>query len=484
MQPIRFAVLLLSLCWLGVSLAATPEPRTLRDVNVAQARALDADHLREYGCQTNFLVRPGLIADRVSRTVRMSAESIALRKGDPVEFQMITADSGKDYESQAVAFASANDIHQALEFIGLHPGQCADSAALRYWPQGDRVRMTFRFPNTDFTGRTRPQPNRRSPSPNPFSEIRAEHLVLDTRTGKTLPETGFVFTGSERVKAVAPATGTVYAADAFTPGSIVSLYNDPATVLDVPRKSSQHEVYTYQVPNPDQPLPANALIEVLLEPYFRDSAQHQFHYSLVVTPGKTLDPTYALVTADGLTVNTNRSLKGFLATLSRITAPDRDIFVVFRPDDALPLKPMPSLAQLLSSLDTERGIRLEAPPEGHPYFRSFLPNQAHRSRENRSAAAAELYLSPLGTTTTGELVFVETEWKEDNSPPVFHEARMAVPTPDRLEKALADKTDPPGVMLIFAPDTLSYGALRSFALPLLKRHMILYVFPPAKPCDT
>lgn len=481
MQPIYFTALLLSICTLELSQAATPAPQTTRDINRAQARTLDADHLRDYGNNANFLVRPGLIADRAKRIVRVSAESIALRKGDPVEFQLITAGSGKDYESQAVAFASAIDLHQALEFIGLQPGQCTDAAALRFWPKGDRVRMTFRFPNPDAPGQTQPQPNRRSSPPSPFCEIRTEQLVLDTRTGKTLPETGFVFTGSEQVKAVAPATGTVYAADAFTPGSIVSLYNDPATVLDVPRKSSQHEVYTYQVPNPDQPLPANALIEVVLEPYFRDSAQHRFHYSLVVTPGKTLDPTYALVTADGLTVNTNRSLNGFLATLSRITAPDRDLFVVFRPDDALPLKPMPSLAQLLSSLDTERGIRLEAPPEGHPYFRSFLPNQAHRCRENRSAAAAELYLSPQGTTTTGELVFVETEWKEDNTPPVFHEARIAVPTPDRLEKALADKTDPPGVMLIFAPDTLSYGALRSFAIPLLKRHMILYVFPPAKP---
>jgi len=459
MQLIHTAAVLLTLCSLGLSHAATPAPgttsQTPKDINQAHAKALDAARLRDFGSRANFLVRPGLIADRTGRTVRVSAESIALRKGDPVEFQLITAGSGKDYESQAVAFASGADIHQALEFIGLHAGQCADPAILRFWPKGDRVRMTMHCSGGD---------------------IRAEQLVLDTRTGKALPETGFVFTGSERVAAVAPGTGTVYAADAFSPGSIAALYNDPATVLDVPRKASQHEVYTYQVPNPAHPLPPNELIEIVLEPYYRDSLPHQFDYSLVVTPGDHLEATFSLVNAAGQTVNTNRTLDSLLATLGQLTSPDRDIFVVFRPDDTLPLKLLPSLAQLLSSLDTERGIRLEAPPEGHPYFKAFLPNQAHRRREDRPAAAAELYLSTHGGTTTGELVFVETEWKGEDSTPSFHETRLQVPTPAGLSTALAAKEEPPGVMLIFAPDTLTYGALRAFAAPLLKRHMILYVF--------
>jgi len=169
-------------------------------------------------------------------------------------------------------------------------------------------------------------------------------------------------------------------------------------------------------------------------------------------------------------------MNGLLATFGRLTSPDRDVFVVFRPDDALTLKPMPSLAQVLSSLDTERGIRLEAPPEGHLYFKAFLPNQSFRRREDRPAAAAELYLSTHGTAITGNLVFVETVWKGDDTPATFTETRFPVPSPDKLAAALATQEFPPSVMLIFAPESLSYGALRIFVAPLLKRHMILYVF--------
>lgn len=465
MKPFNTIGLILALGFIGLAnTAASAEDaaasKTFRETNLARAKGLDTNRQRDFGNQTNFFLRPGLIADRTNRTVRVSAESIALHKGDPVEFQLITTGSGKDYEAQAVAFASAADIHQALEFIGLKPGQCINPAALRFWPKGDRIRMTFRYAHPASL----------------FREVLAEQLVIDTRTGKTLPETGFVFTGSERGPAAGNGTGSVYSADAFSPGSIASLYNDPSTVMDVPRRASQNEVYTYQVPNPDLSLPPRALIEILLEPFYRDNTPHRFDYTLSVAPGKDAELVYSLNDVAGNTVNTNCTMNGLLATFGRLTSPDRDVFVVFRPDDSLTLKPMPSLAQVLSSLDTERGIRLEAPPEGHLYFKAFLPNQSFRRREDRPAAAAELYLSPHGTAITGNLVFVETVWKGDDTPATFTETRTPVPSPDKLAAALAAQEFPPSVMLIFAPESLSYGALRTFVAPLLKRHMILYVF--------
>ncbi len=478
MKTSPMAALYLSSCVFGASYVVLAAPgtsvtphKTPRELNLARVKTLDAKHLRECGSRTNFLVRPGLVADRSTRTIRMSAESIALESRHPVEFTLITLGSGKDYEAQSVSFASAADLHEALEFIGLRPGQNVNASAMRFWPKGDRVRITLRYPTPDSANHE--PTNRTSRS---FCEFPAEQLIIDSRTRQPLPENGFVFTGSQRISAVAPATGTVYVADAFSPGCIISLYNDPTTVLDVPRKASQHEVYGYQVPNPERILPQNALIEIILEPFFRDSQPHRFDYTLIVGPSAESQPAFALVDSAGTTINTNLTLNGFLATLDRLSAPDRDIFVVLRPDDALPLNALPPLAQLLSSLDTEKGIRLEAPPEGHPFYKAFFPNQTYRRREDRPAAATELHLNTAGGTTTGELVFVTTEWAGGDSAPVFHETRLPIFTPDQLTAALAARKDAPAVMLIFVSGPMTYGALRSYAAPLLKRYMVIYVF--------
>lgn len=449
---------------------------TGRATILAESRALDAARIPDFGNNTNVLLRPGLIADRTSRTVRLSAESTELDRNDPVEFLLITIDSGKDYEALAVSFASAADIHQALEFIGLKPGLCVNQATLRFWPKGDRVRVTFRYRNPRVPDTPRPEPNRHSPEPKAFIEVQAEQLVLDSRTGKTLPETGFVFTGSERVPAPGNGTGLVYSADAFSPGSIISIYNDPSTVLDVPRRTAQQEVYARQVPNPDLGLPPGILVEVLLEPFYRDNLPHRSDYILAVAPGKDAEPVYSLTDAAGQTVNSNRTLNGLLATLGRLTGPDQDVFVVLHPDDALPLKAMPTLAQVLGSLDTERGIRLEPPPAGHPYFKAFVPNEALRKRENRPAAAAELHIASSGSGTTGTLVLVEAKWNDDAAQATYKETRIPIPAPAALDPALAGQEYPPTIMLVFAPSSLTYGEFRTFVAPLLQRRMVLYVF--------
>ena len=60
-----------------------------------------------------------------------------------------------------------------------------------------------------------------------------EWRFLDKQKEKPLQESGFVFTGSIQVSAPEEQTGLTYAADACEPKSIVSLYNEPTTVLNV-----------------------------------------------------------------------------------------------------------------------------------------------------------------------------------------------------------------------------------------------------------
>ena len=412
--------------------------------------------------QSNFFVRPGLIADRTGQIVRIAATTTALKATDPVEFPLVTRESGKDYEALAVSQASALDIHESLRFIGLEPGRGVDPSQLRFWPKGDRVKMVFHSADTQ------------SPTGSIF-HLPFEHLIQDTRSGKTLPETGLVFTGSEWVSAGDPPTGRVYAADAYGPGSIASIYNEGYSVLDVPRTAPKQEVYTFQIPNPDHVLPTNHLVEITLEPFYRDTLPHRFDLSLLVAPDGT-NLAYTLLDRQEHALNTNRSRNGMLAALSRYSTTDRDAFVTLTPDEALPLHDVQPLAHLLDSLDNERGIRVEPPPPGHPYFRAFLPNEKFRKREDRFDKVAELHLGTREGVTTGELILVESEWKGDDSAPVFHETRIPIPAPAALEPALKTRKEAPSVLLIFAPAKLRYGTLRDFVAPALRQKMILYVF--------
>ncbi|EFK96106.1 secreted protein, partial [sediment metagenome] len=177
-----------------------PDPRALHKQIVADWYARDGALART---RPHLWVRPGLVADRGTRRVRVYGESTSLNLGDPVEFPLIAEQSGKDYEALAVSFAQPSDVHRALEFIGLRPGAATSPSGLRFWPRGERVRVTFDLIATN--GAATPI-------------CRAESLVTDTRTDAPLPETGFVFCGARWTHGTddtSPATGLVYAADVF-----------------------------------------------------------------------------------------------------------------------------------------------------------------------------------------------------------------------------------------------------------------------------
>jgi hypothetical protein len=446
-----------------------------RESNAAKAAELHARHTREFGANTNFLVRPGLLADRTTHRVVVYAESIRLGAGTFVEFPLIAENSGKDYEALAVSFAKPSAVHEALVFIGLPAGQGTDSSRMRFWPKGEHVRISFHYTETE-KGKTQAR------------NVPVEQLVLDERTGKTLPETGFVFTGSSWTSSPDSAsTSRVYTADVFSPNCIISIYNEAGTVLDVPRRAAQHEVYSFQVINPDNPLPAAQFIEVVMERERKDGRSNLCELKLTVVPGPGLPPAPA--TSIGYVVNgpdapstTNTTVKELLRGFEKITGSGRESFVTVRPDDTLSLAALRTAATVVDSLENEHHVRIEPPPPGHPYYRTFLPDERHRERAGRPVQPWELHLGQNNGVVTGELVRLDEEWKGDDSQPTYREYHFAIASPAALNEKIRQK-DTPSVMLVFAPADLSYGRLRQFIAPVIETRMILYVFlpPPAKP---
>lgn len=458
----RLATLGLAVAGLAAT-AATNAPADARALNkrcVASWQARD-----EAGARTNdaLFVRPGLIADRRARSVCVYAEGLPLNPGDPVEFALISEQSGKDYEALAVSFAQPSDIHRALEFIGLTAGAPTDPARLRFWPRGERVRMTFARLETDGTA-------------TPLGL--AETTVLDTRTGTTLPEAGFVFCGGDWVapgEAADATTGRVYAADVYSPNAIVSVYNEGHTVLDVPRRAPQSEVYTFQVPNPAQRLPPGRLLKVTLTPLFPDGADRLVDWSIRLQNMTNGVAGFSVEDARGQPLLQRQPAEAVAAAAKGVVMAGRDLFAVITPDDALSLGALTSACATVSRWEDTCGVRVEPPPEGHAYYKAFLPNPAHRDRSQRPIQPFELALSDSPGGATGVLSLITEEWKENADSPLYHEASWPVHTPTDMTAPFATK-DAPAVLLVFAPESMPYGRLRPYAHLAVKRKMILFVF--------
>jgi hypothetical protein len=442
-----------------------PEPSPLRATHRKEVEARYRQNLAQYGNDTNFLVRPGVLADRRARRVVIQAEASPLNAQDPVEFFLIGEGSGKEYESLAVALARPGHVYQALTFIGLTPGRPVAPDQLCFWPKGERVHMSFRLPGRDST-----------------TVVAAEDLVLDSTGRKSLPPAGLVFVGGPITRAETDSNIVAYAVDVGDPGSIASLYNEPITVLDVPRQAAQSEVYGQQIVNDQVRLPGQQMVEVILEPEGNDDRTRVMDLDLAValsaaTSNATLaNVTFRLTERTGRKVGENVSFDAIRSVLGVLAAGNRDAFVTARFDDALPLRVVRAVCAELLKAEDQRLVRMEPPPAGQLYYKAFLPREDFRNRTERLMQPWELHLAGASAAPTGTLVQIEEVWKDDQPRPDLKVTDHAVASGADLRARLEQFGPGLRVILVYAPASLSYGALMRFVSPALTTHPTVHVF--------
>ena len=435
---------------------------------VAQLKAKADGRYRErlaaHKGHDHVLVLPGLIADRKTREIHIDAMATGLGKHDAIEFLLISPSSGNDYESLAVSFAEAGHVHKALMFIGLSQGQGVDFRKTRFWPKGERVRVTYRAPGAP---------------PVPL-----ERYVLDKQTGQPLPTSGFVFVGSRMVADPVQKDEKRYAADVYDPRSIVSIYNEADSVLDIPRRATQQDVYNRQFCNPDLLLPTNCLLEVVMTPAYTDGTARVADRVLQVAAGpRQTSFTLQLVAVDG-----GRTVQGgfpdILEEVRRLNEAGRDPFVSVVFDDALAIGPIRDVCAVIGAAETEKGMRIEPPAGKQLYYRAFLPNESFRDREARIAQPCELRLRREKDGIRGTVTRIHADWKGESLKPKLTLTHTDVPDPAALPGVL--KATGLQVLLVFAPADLTYGELLRFIQPVRETHPLIHVFidPPAQSADS
>lgn len=464
---------ILLLCLVSLASAQfgeAPKPQgdpKVSDKTAQWAKQRDAEHQKQFGKDENYFVRPGILANRKEKWVLLSAGATGMGPNDPIEFFTIPANSGKDYESLSVSYALPSDVHAALEYIGIKPGRTVNYRTHHYWPRGERLAIQFEW---DEPGA--------NPGDKPAArKVRAEELILDHRTKKPVPAAGLIFTGSYRFKN--EETGKeMYAGDVSDSKSISSTYNEPSSVIDVPYQWVKSEVYGNLKANPAYRFAAGQSVIIRIEPMYRDGQSRLIDLVLKVSmPADKQgleNARYELTGADGKPAADGNTIAHVLAAFGKLTEKGYDPFVTVHVDGGMSLKSVVGFYKVLSELDSASGIRVDAPPAGHLYYRAFFPRQDWRERANRLGRPWELHLSTKDGKLAGQLVLRADEI-DDNAGQ--GDLKFNVASAEELAKTLAEKSDRwSQTVLIFSPEDVKYGAMMDFVRPSLKTHDTMWVF--------
>jgi hypothetical protein len=433
-------------------------------------------NLKKYTNDSHVLVLPGLVADKQKKRVEVMVESTKLGQNAACEFTIIGEDSQHAYESLIISFAKPSAVHQALKFIGKEAGEPVDPGVLRFWAKGECFVLSLLRENEQ-----------------PF---RLEQLLMDRRTGKTLPEEGFRFTGSRMVPALKDPRKEVYAADEYQPMAVVSLFNSTYSVLEVPYSASKEEVYQNTVVNPEHPLTEGGLLTLVIEPVNKNDAKLVTDLVLQVQAGQASAAkpltgferlsSLSFQLKDSATVlNEKPTISSVVEALGKLDRKKHDYFLTISFGDKVELGDAQALAKILAIIDNERGIRIDPPPAGQLYYRSFTPDRDLLDREARMYHPWELSLSEKDGTVSGKLLRINSVWKNGASTSELEIFELPVSGPKDLRKEIdaeADRTTKaermatPPVIMVFAPATLKCGQLSQLLELVLPTHKTIHIY--------
>jgi hypothetical protein len=406
------------------------------------------------------LERPGVVADRAARTVRVEARATGLEPGVKTEFFLIAPNSGHDYEAVAVSRAIPSDVHAALEFIGIPAGRAVNRDALHYWPKGERVIVHLLREDG--------------------SRIRLEDSIMDLQTGNTTPRDGFVFTGSLRIPDLAssnPPPATVYAADRIEPNSIISAFNLRTTVLDIPRLGTQTELYERQVSHEGATYRKDEPLVFLLEPEPRDPpGPRVLDLQLAVLGEPPAEPArFDVLDAASKRLAGPVSAEAALEDITTRQAGNRDVCLRFAVAKTATLRHAEEGAKQVRALLQKGLVKPEPPEPGQLYYSAFLPNPKLRQRELHSVHPWELRLVRAESRWTLNLTRITLGMDEAGEKALQVET-VTVETPASAVAHIREKGSGLPSLLVFAPAGMPFGEFSDLVLPFQATHPHIFVY--------
>ena len=459
--------------WIAIFLvvcAADLRAENTNDVFALAKAAADARHqklMKDHADDEDKLVLPGVFADRKARRVELSGVFNDLDEHAAVEFLVIGEKSDNDYEALVRAYVTPSDVRKALVFIGMPEGRPFDPSQFRFWPRGERVRVDLQWTGKDKSGTST------------GFDMPAGDLVYNAKAKKTIPSVGYTFTGSRKV--AHPKTGKeVWAADEFGPFCVISLFNHPDTILDVPYTSHQNEVYANYAPNKKNQPKGGTPVTVVLTPEYPAEKKRVTDVAITVEPSKREDGTdirdlrYQVKVGDAEPVE--KTLEGLLGVLAGLNADGKDAFASISPDPGVSVANLRDLYGLVNELAGAGRLRMEPPADDALFFRAYTPPEHYRKREDRISQPIELHVKKNGERLEGTLVFIEQKWPKGQVKPTLIPTEVPVADSAELVVRLKETKWEVPVILAFVPADLKRGEFLAFVKGAREVYRTIHVF--------
>lgn len=403
-----------------------------------------------------------IVADRTKREVVVRAAATGVGYRDPIEFVLLNELSGHDYEAVAVTRAKASDVLTALQFIGMVPGEGVNYLQYRFWPKGERVRVKIRWNTKD--GRR---------------EEYAENVLWHVYNESTLPVQGFTFTGSFWVETT---NETFLAADRYGPYSIISTYNCAGTLLDMPGRASQDTQYGAVGMNREFPFEAEQTLDFVLTPEYPEGRVRVREWTWRVSPGEDKDDQgltglkLELIDEAGHLVNERNSIANCLGAFNELSEAGQTPYITldFSPD--LTIAAMRAFCEMAQSIEGDEGIRIEPPPEGQLYYKSFLPHPDWRTVDGRYTQPPELHIEHGEQGEKIYLRHIKETWPASGLTPTREITIHPLPSREAFVPMVTNLRGDSQVLLIYAPADTAHQRILSYAFQVRDILPTVYVF--------
>lgn len=439
---------------LAVASLTKAEEKSGYDVARNASAAGTAAWKTQYAGRADVLIADGVLADRAAKQVTVLAYATGIAAGESLEFFLTPTNAGKDYESLSITFARPSDVIAALKFIGLTPGKPIDFETNRQWPRGPRVVMTY-----DIAGKA----------------VRAEDCVVNSDTQSPLPRDGLVFTGSYTY--TDDAGKTHLAADENESKAIAADYNDPAGVLDVPRRAPQGVVYGFQKPSAAVAgLKLGQPLTITLTPAAGDAAVAE--HAILITASQNEGKLNYVLDEGATRLGVAADLPHLLTFLSGLVDGKSDWFTTVKLSADVRVEDARKLYAVLQAVEKDRGIKLDPPPAGYLFYRAFFPDPQWRNRQDRLGEPWELFLARTAGGTTARL---ERQVDADDATPTGPKKILqtyAIDSPESFAKQVnANASQWSKGIFVYPPADLKYGELMQWVGPALATYPQVFVFP-------
>lgn len=402
------------------------------------------------------VVERALRLDKKAGEVVVLAEMCDVADGVTLEFPIIGELSDRDYEALFRTFAKPGSIAKAIEALGVPRGKNVDFRAMSFWPKGERISVEvapFATTNTAY---------------KPI-----QSFIIDMQTRAPLALNYFIYCGSPDDP---ESKDGVRLCDAIAPNSVLSSYNEPQTVLDMPMRCPQSDVYERFLLAPGAKLKPFGLYKLRFRPLLReDGARHVRNYTLKIK-GAEAGVAYDLV-LDGKSSRT-LTAQGIIAEMKKAVQDGFDPFVEIVFDDGVSLATAIEQAQMLALLEGDKGIRVSPPDANSVYYKGFMPSPAWRTVKDRPSQPWEIH---FGIETNGapiiRMVKTLEDWTStDSLDPILSFKNFTASTPQEAASTILKNGAGLPVLLIFAPAKTPLSAIMPTIRLLRKTHPTVYFF--------